>query len=71
MSILLTWKPRLTEMSRFFDVKELVVKLPVGGNTRPGQLLKDFLLYQIELENQIPKVSYLSSFTLVIASNIV
>jgi hypothetical protein len=47
------------------------VKLPVGGNTRPGQLLMDFLLYQIELENQIPKASYFPSLTLVIASNFV
>jgi hypothetical protein len=45
------------------------VKLPVGGNTRPGQLLKEFLLYQIEIENQIPKASNFLFLTLVMAGN--
>ncbi|PVH76804.1 hypothetical protein DL98DRAFT_639812 [Cadophora sp. DSE1049] len=40
----------------FWDVKQIVLPIPVGGNTRSGQLLKEFVLYQIELENCIPKL---------------
>jgi len=37
------------------------MRIPVGGNTRPGQHLKEFLLYQISLEDLIPKVCPISS----------
>ncbi|KAL5319974.1 hypothetical protein ACEPPN_013033 [Leptodophora sp. 'Broadleaf-Isolate-01'] len=40
----------------FWDVKQIVLPIPVGGNTRSGQLLKEFVLYQLELENCIPKL---------------
>ncbi|KAL2068400.1 hypothetical protein VTL71DRAFT_16498 [Oculimacula yallundae] len=40
----------------FWDVKQIVLPLPVGGNTRSGQLIKEFILYQLELENCIPKL---------------
>ncbi|KAK0099613.1 hypothetical protein ONS96_008113 [Cadophora gregata f. sp. sojae] len=40
----------------FWDVKQIVLPIPVGGNTRSGQILKEFVLYQIELENCIPKL---------------
>jgi hypothetical protein len=35
-----------------------VIRIPVGGNTRSGQHLKVFLLYQISLENEVPKVCH-------------
>jgi len=31
--------------------------LPVGGNTRSGILLKEFVLYEAGLEDEIPKLS--------------
>lgn len=40
----------------FWDVKEIVHRLSVGGSTTAGQRLKDFILYQIELENALPQV---------------
>ncbi|CZT46469.1 uncharacterized protein RSE6_06897 [Rhynchosporium secalis] len=42
--------------SGFWDVKQIVLPIPVGGDTRSGQLLKEFILYQLELENCIPKL---------------
>lgn len=44
-------------MSSFWDVKQIVLPVPVGGSTISGQLLKEFVMYQIQLENYIPKVS--------------
>ncbi|KAG4027755.1 hypothetical protein MFRU_027g00480 [Monilinia fructicola] len=44
------------EGAGFWDVKEIVHRLPVGGTTTTGQRLKDFILYQIELENSIPQL---------------
>jgi len=44
------------EGSGFWDVKQLVLRLPVGGATRCGQLLLDEMIHEIELENQIPLV---------------
>ncbi|PMD43585.1 hypothetical protein L207DRAFT_300657 [Hyaloscypha variabilis F] len=40
----------------FCEVTEIVIRIPVGGNTLSGQHLKEFLLYQISLENMIPKL---------------
>jgi len=40
----------------FTEVTEIVIRIPVGGNTRSGQHLKVFLLYQISLENEVPKL---------------
>ncbi|KAH7321941.1 hypothetical protein BKA65DRAFT_568848 [Rhexocercosporidium sp. MPI-PUGE-AT-0058] len=40
----------------FWDVKQIVLPIPVGGNTRSGQLLKEFVIYELELENCIPKL---------------
>ncbi|KAI9049289.1 hypothetical protein LZ554_007135 [Drepanopeziza brunnea f. sp. 'monogermtubi'] len=40
----------------FWDVKQIVLPIPVGGNTRSGQLMKEYVLYQTELENCIPKL---------------
>ncbi|KAB8299796.1 hypothetical protein EYC80_000048 [Monilinia laxa] len=44
------------EGAGFWDVKEIVHRLPVGGTTTTGQRLKDFILYQIELENSISQL---------------
>ncbi|THV55180.1 hypothetical protein BGAL_0012g00180 [Botrytis galanthina] len=44
------------EGAGFWDVKEIVHRLPVGGSATTGQRLKDFILYQIELENDIPQL---------------
>jgi hypothetical protein len=43
---------------RFYDVREIVVPIPVGGNKLSGQYLKEFLLYQIELEDAGTEVSH-------------
>ena len=43
---------------RFWDVKQLIVRLPVGGITRGGRLLKEVLIQQIELENVVPLVRF-------------
>ncbi|OWP02652.1 hypothetical protein B2J93_6485 [Marssonina coronariae] len=40
----------------FWDVKQIVLPIPVGGSTQSGRLLKDYILYQTELENCIPKL---------------
>lgn len=41
----------------FWDVKEVILQLPIGGNTEAGKLLLKEMIHQIELENQIPLVS--------------
>lgn len=40
----------------FWDVKQSIRRLPVGGNSRIGQLLQRFILYRVELEDSVPKV---------------
>jgi hypothetical protein len=45
---------------RFWDVKQLIVRLPVGGITRGGRLLKEVLIQQIELENVVPLVRFIA-----------
>ncbi|QSZ36041.1 hypothetical protein DSL72_007165 [Monilinia vaccinii-corymbosi] len=44
------------EGAGFWDVKEIVHRLPVGGATTTGQRLKDFILYQVGLERDIPQL---------------
>ncbi|KAI9646813.1 hypothetical protein NHQ30_004812 [Ciborinia camelliae] len=44
------------EGAGFWDVKEIIHRLPVGGTTTTGQRLKDFILYQIGLENDISQL---------------
>ncbi|KUJ19771.1 uncharacterized protein LY89DRAFT_731026 [Mollisia scopiformis] len=44
------------EGAGFWDVKEFVLPIPVGGTTKSGTLLKEYILYQLELENCIPKL---------------
>jgi hypothetical protein len=44
------------EGAGFWDVKQLVMRLPVGGDSAAGKLLLDFIKYQIDLENFIPLV---------------
>jgi hypothetical protein len=41
----------------FWDVKQFVLPIRVGGPTKSARFLKEFLLYQMELENCIPKVN--------------
>lgn len=41
--------------SSFWDVRQLILRLPVGGSSAYGKLLRDILFYQIELENEIPR----------------
>ncbi|TAQ88271.1 hypothetical protein B7494_g3368, partial [Chlorociboria aeruginascens] len=38
----------------FWDVKQIIIRLPIGGSSIVGQRLKDFMKYQLELENSIP-----------------
>jgi hypothetical protein len=45
---------------RFWDVKQLIMRLPVGGTTRGGRLLREVLMQQIELENVVPLVSFVA-----------
>ena len=45
------------EGAGFWDVKQLVMRLPVGGDSLAGKLLLDCLRYQTDLENLIPLVS--------------
>lgn len=40
----------------FWDVKEIVLRIPIGGETEAGQLLLKEMIRQVELENQIPLV---------------
>ncbi|KAL3427087.1 hypothetical protein PVAG01_00596 [Phlyctema vagabunda] len=41
----------------FWDVHETIMRLPVGGDTRTGQLIMNFIKYQAsELEDQVPKL---------------
>ncbi|KAK2628449.1 hypothetical protein QTJ16_001552 [Diplocarpon rosae] len=40
----------------FWDVKQIVLPIPVGGSTQSGQLLKEYIIYQTGLENFIPKL---------------
>ncbi|KAF8866037.1 hypothetical protein BDZ45DRAFT_796270 [Acephala macrosclerotiorum] len=44
------------EGAGFWDVKQFVLPIPVGGSTRSGKLIKEYILYQLELENSIPKL---------------
>ncbi len=46
------------KFDRFYDVSGIVVPMPVGGNKLSGQYLKEFLLYQIELEDAGTEVSH-------------
>jgi hypothetical protein len=43
-------------MQSITDLDHKVIQLPVGGNTPSGQFLKEFLLWKISLEDEIPKV---------------
>ncbi len=45
------------EGAGFWDVKQLVMRLPVGGDTPAGKLLLEFMRYQTDLENFVPLVS--------------
>lgn len=47
--------------SRYWDVTQNIIRLPVGGETQSGKMLKEFLHYQIALEDAIPKVRSLIS----------
>lgn len=38
----------------FWDVKQIVIRLPVGGKTTCGQKLADLTIQEIEIENSIP-----------------
>ncbi|KAF4626436.1 hypothetical protein G7Y89_g11719 [Cudoniella acicularis] len=40
----------------FYDVKQVILRLPIGGKTTTGQKLKNVILWQMELENAIPKL---------------
>ena len=40
----------------FWDVKQTVTRLPVGGASQTGKLLKDFIIYEMDLEQSIPEV---------------
>jgi len=44
------------QIPRFYDVKQWILPLPIGGNTATGQKLKSLVLERIELEDLIPKV---------------
>jgi hypothetical protein len=44
------------EDAGFWDVKQHIWCIPVGGESRSGQLLQKLLLDQIEQENQIPQL---------------
>jgi hypothetical protein len=46
------------EGAGFWDVRELVIRLPVGGESSAGKLLLEFMRYQTDLENFIPLVSF-------------
>lgn len=46
------------EGAGFWDVKELVMRLPVGGDTPAGKLLLEMMKYQTDLENCIPLVRF-------------
>ena len=41
----------------YWDVTQNIIRLPVGGITSAGELLKEYLLYQLTVENAIDKVS--------------
>ncbi|KAG0648420.1 hypothetical protein D0Z07_5263 [Hyphodiscus hymeniophilus] len=44
------------EGSGFWDVKQTVIRLPVGGNTKAGQLLKDYMLLKHYNEDCVPNL---------------
>jgi hypothetical protein len=46
----------LTQTSRFYDVKQWILRLHIGDKTPTGQKLKTLVLERIELEDSIPKV---------------
>jgi hypothetical protein len=46
----------LNRTFRFYDVKQCILRLPIGGKTPTGQKLKTLVLERIELEDSIPKV---------------
>ena len=46
------------EGAGFWDVKQVVLRLPVGGSSAGGKLLLQFLKQQVELENQVPVVKF-------------
>lgn len=50
------------EGAGFWDVKELVMRLPVGGDSPAGKLLLEFVKYQVDLENLIPLVSFVMHY---------
>jgi hypothetical protein len=45
------------EGAGFWDVKQVILRLPVGGSSSGGKLLLEFMRDQVELENQVPLVS--------------
>jgi hypothetical protein len=45
------------EGAGFYDVKQLVIRLPVGGGSAAGKALLEVMSYQSSLENNIPLVS--------------
>ncbi|KAG9237287.1 hypothetical protein BJ875DRAFT_370352 [Amylocarpus encephaloides] len=44
------------QASGFYDVKQAIFQLPIGGDTASGKKLQDLLLYQFKLEDSIPKL---------------
>ncbi|CAG8962129.1 hypothetical protein HYFRA_00005173, partial [Hymenoscyphus fraxineus] len=44
------------EGAGFYDVKEVIIRLPVGGPTSSGQKHLSYLRYQLDLEDSIPKL---------------
>ena len=45
------------EGAGYWDVTQNIIRLPVGGETIAGELLKEYLLCQLTVENAIDKVS--------------
>jgi hypothetical protein len=47
----------------FYDVKQAVIQLPVGGDSKAGKLMKDLILFKHANEDEIPNVSFFLPFS--------
>lgn len=50
-------KDEILTVNRFWDVKEIIFRLQIGGSTNGGKLMHQIVLRRVDMEEEIPLVS--------------
>ena len=50
-------KDEILTGTRFWDVKEIIFRLQIGGSTNGGKLMQQIVQHRVEMEEEIPLVS--------------